>query len=60
MDQPWPDYEWRDQFLANAAKAFESTGAPQRQSRLQRENVRLKVLVGELTLSSQESEEIPG
>ena len=46
-------YEWRDQFLANAAKAFEPAGGPQRQSRLQRENARLKVLVGELTLEFQ-------
>ena len=40
-------YQWRDQFLANAAKAFEPAGAPQRQGRLERENARLKVLVGE-------------
>ena len=29
-------YQWRDQFLANAAKAFEPAGAPQRQGRLER------------------------
>src|SRR5918996_2138861 len=43
-------YQWRDQFLANAAKAFEPAGAPSRQGRLERENARLKALVGELTL----------
>ena len=29
-------YQWRDLFLANAAKAFEPAGAPQRQGRLER------------------------
>jgi putative transposase len=38
-------YQWRDQFLANAAKAFEPAGAPQRQGRFERENARLKNLV---------------
>jgi transposase-like protein len=45
-------YQWRDQFLANAAKAFEPAGAPQRQGRLERENARLKNLVGELAPST--------
>jgi transposase-like protein len=53
-------YQWRDQFLANAAKAFEPVGAPQRQGRLERENARLKSLVGELTLELKKSEEILG
>jgi transposase-like protein len=53
-------YQWRDQFLANAAKAFEPAGAPQRQGRLERENARLKSLVGELTLELKKSEEILG
>jgi transposase-like protein len=43
-------YQWRDQFLANAARAFEPVGAPSRQGRLERENARLKALVGELAL----------
>src|SRR5215203_4975703 len=43
-------YQWRDLFLANAAKAFEPADAPQRQGRLERENARLKTLVGELAL----------
>ena len=53
-------YQWRDQFLANAAKAFEPAGAPQRQGRLERENARLKTLVGELALELKKSEEILG
>jgi len=53
-------YQWRDQLLANAAKAFEPAGAPQRQGRLERENARLKSLVGELTLELKKSEEILG
>jgi transposase-like protein len=53
-------YQWRDQFLANAARAFEPAGAPSRQGRLERENARLKVLVGELALELKKSEEILG
>jgi hypothetical protein len=47
-------------FLANAAKAFEPAGAPSRQGRLERENARLKALVGELALELKKSEEILG
>ena len=53
-------YQWRDQFLANAAKAFEPAGAPQRQGRLERENAGLKNLVGQATLELNKSQEIPG
>jgi transposase-like protein len=53
-------YQWRDQFLANAAKAFEPAGTPQRQGRLERANARLKSLVGELALELKKSEEILG
>src|SRR4029453_54369 len=53
-------YQWRDQFLANAGKALEPAGAPQRQGRLERENARLKILVGELALELKKSEEILG
>jgi hypothetical protein len=41
---------WRDQFLANASKAFEVHQDGQKDARLARENARLKTLVGELTL----------
>jgi hypothetical protein len=43
-------YQWRDQFLANAAKAFESQQQGRREARLGRENAQLKMLAGELLL----------
>ena len=43
-------YQWRDQFLAHAPKAFEVHEQSQREARLARENARLKTLVEELTL----------
>lgn len=42
--------QWRDQFLAHAAKAFEVHEQSQREARLAREHAQLKTLVGELTL----------
>jgi transposase-like protein len=53
-------YQWRDLFLANAARVFEPAGVTQRQGRLERENARLKALVGELALELKKSEEILG
>jgi hypothetical protein len=52
--------QWRDLFLANVARAFEPAGAPQRQGRLERENARLKALVGELALELKKTGEILG
>jgi transposase-like protein len=42
-------YQWRTEFLTNAAKAFERNQLT-RKGRLQQENARLKKLVGELLL----------
>ena len=53
-------YQWRDQFLANAPKAFEVHEQSQREARLAPENTRLKTLVGELTLELKKSDEILG
>jgi transposase-like protein len=53
-------YQWRDQFLAQAAKAFEVHEQSQREARLARENARLKTLVGELTLELKKSDELLG
>jgi transposase-like protein len=52
--------QWRDQFLAHAAKAFEVHEQSQREARLTPENARLKTLVGELTLELKKSDEVFG
>lgn len=49
-------YQWRDQFLANAPKTFEVAQQTEHEARLQRENARLKSLVGELTLELKKSD----
>jgi transposase-like protein len=51
------DYQWRDQFLANASRAFEVQQDDRKEARLARENARLKPLVGELTLERKKSDE---
>lgn len=51
-------YQWRDQFLANASKAFESHQQSQKEQHLERENARLKNLVGELTLELKKNDEV--
>ena len=51
-------YQWRDQFLANAPKAFDGPQQTQREARLHEENTRLKKLVAELTLELKKSEEV--
>jgi transposase-like protein len=43
-------YLWRDQFLQNAGKIFEMPKTAQQQTRLERENEKLKAMVGELTM----------
>jgi len=50
-------YQWRDQLLSNAGKAFDSNKMPKEQARITRENQRLKGLIGELTLELKKSEE---
>ena len=49
-------YQWRDQFLSNASKAFDTEKVSQKQSRLEVENRKLKGLVGELTYELKKSE----
>jgi transposase len=52
------DYQWRDQFLAHAGKAFEVHQHTKREARLEQENARLKKLVGEPTLELKKSDEL--
>jgi transposase-like protein len=49
--------QWRDQFLAQAAKAFDDPQRTRREARLQQENARLKPRVGELTCELKKSDE---
>lgn len=51
-------YQWRDQFLQNCPKAFEVHEQNQKEVQLERENSKLKKLVGELTLELKKSEEV--
>jgi transposase-like protein len=48
-------YLWRDQFLQNAGKVFEMPQQSQQQTRLERENEKLKAMVGELTMELKKS-----
>jgi transposase-like protein len=50
--------QWRDQFLAQAANAFEDPQRTRKEARLQQENARLKPRVGELTLERKNSDEL--
>jgi transposase-like protein len=52
--------QWRDQFLAKASKAFDGQPCHRKETRLARENARLKTLVGELTLELKKSDELLG
>ncbi len=54
------DSQWRDQFLAHAAQAFEVRQHPRREAHLEHENSRLKPRVGELTVELQKSDELLG
>jgi transposase-like protein len=53
-------YQWRDQFLAYAANAFEVHQHAKKEALLAQENARLKRLVGELTLELKKSDELLG
>lgn len=51
-------YQWRDQFLANAPKAFDTALTTQKEERQRKEIDRLKHMVGELTMELKKSEEV--
>ena len=51
-------YKWRDQFLANAQSAFETTAKDQREAYLEKQITRLKTVIGELTMELKKSDEM--
>jgi len=53
-------YQWRDQFLSNSAKAFETGKESQRETRLIRENQKLIQMVGELTMELKKTDILLG
>lgn len=48
-------YQWRDQFLANASRAFVDTDKKEQQ--LSQENARLRKIIGDLTVELKKTEE---
>ena len=48
-------YRWRDQFLENAGKVFETNQQTKREERLERENKKLKTIIGDLTVELKKS-----
>ena len=50
-------YQWRDQFLANAQRAFEVHEHTAVEEKLARENGRLKQIVADLTLEVKKTED---
>jgi len=52
-------YQWRDRFLGNAHRVFETATVDKRTQRLESENAKLKGLVGELTLELKKTDGWP-
>ncbi len=50
-------YQWRDQFLSNLDKVFDTPQKDSREIRLASENQKLRALVGELTLELKKTDE---
>jgi transposase-like protein len=51
-------YQWRDQFLSNLDKAFDTPKKASKELRLESEVQKLRALVGELTLELKKSDEV--
>lgn len=49
-------YKWRDQFLENAPKVFDTKGQSRKEERLEREVQRLKGIIGDLTVELKKSD----
>ncbi len=43
-------YKWRDQFLQNVGRVFETKSQSKKEARLERENQKLKTMVGEMAM----------
>ena len=43
-------YQWRDQFLKEGAKVFESSGSNKREEQLKKKMRKMERVIGELTL----------
>jgi len=50
-------YNWRDEFLKNAHRAFEVNGATKKEDSLSKEIRELKSIIGELTVELKKTEE---
>jgi transposase-like protein len=59
MRQSLSDH-WRDQFLANASRAFDVQPGHRQETRLRRAHTRRKALVGALTRELKQSDELLG
>lgn len=53
-------YQWKEQFLGNASKAFEEKRQSGEQARLERDNRKLKELVADLTLELKKNNKVNG
>jgi len=51
-------YQWREQFLSNAVRAFESSEHSRAMDKLHKKNERLKGIIADLTLELKKSEEV--
>ena len=51
-------YQWRDRFLSKGYKVFDHAKEDQKQHYLEKENIKLKKLVGELTYELKKSDEL--
>ena len=51
-------YQWREQFLSNCSKAFDVTSDTRREAKLEKENQKLKSLVGELTVELKKNDTV--
>jgi transposase-like protein len=51
-------YKWRDQFLSEGHKVFETAKTNQKQLYLESENKKLRTVIGDLTLELKKSDDL--